>query len=72
MKIFLYMIQSRIKFLENHKVLQTDDSDVLILTFEEKIDKENFIYAPNTTWEEGRNKLIEEARKSISILYSSG
>ena len=63
MKQFLYLVQSRISFLENHTILESDNSDYIVATFEKKIDRENFIYVPNTIWTEGRNALYEEALK---------
>ena len=63
MKQFLYLVQSRIGLLENHTILESDNSDYLCATFEKKIDRENFIYVPNTIWTEGRNILYEEAMK---------
>ena len=63
MKQFLYLVQSRIKCLEDQKILESDNSDYIVATFEKKIDRENFIYVPNTIWTEGRNALYEEALK---------
>ena len=63
MKQFLYLLQSRIKCLEDHKILESDNSDYIVATFEKKIDRKNFIYVPNTIWTEGRNALYEEAMK---------
>ena len=63
MKQFLYLVQSRIRLLENHTILESDNSDYLCATFEKKVDQENFIYVPNTIWTEGRNALYEEALK---------
>ena len=63
MKQFLYLVQSRIKCLEDQKILESDNSDCIVATFEKKIHQENFIYVPNTIWTEGRNALYEEALK---------
>ena len=63
MKQFLYLVQSRIKCLEDQKILESDNSDCIVATFEKKIDRENFIYVPNTIWTEGRNALYAEALK---------
>ncbi len=62
-KQFLYLVQSRIKFLDRHQVLESDNADVIVLVFEQKINKPNFIYAPNTHWDTGRHVLIEYARE---------
>ena len=63
MKQFLYLVQSRIRLLENHTILESDNSDYIVATFKKKIDRENFIYVPNTIWTEGRNALYAEALK---------
>ena len=49
---------------EKHLSLASDRADVLIYTFDKKIDKPNFLYKSNTSWPEGRNILVEAARKS--------
>ncbi len=69
MKQFLYLVQSRIGLLPNHELLQSDNSDYIVATFEEEIDLENAIYIPNTTWEEGRNALYEAAMKRDKYEY---
>ncbi len=63
MKKFLYLIQARSTSALKHLSLQSERSDVLIYTFDKKIDHPNFIYKPNTWWHEGRNILIEVAKK---------
>ncbi len=60
-KQFLYLVQSRLDRLEYHKVLESENSDYIVGTFEKKIDLPNAIYIPNTVWEQGRNALYEEA-----------
>ncbi len=69
MKPFLYLVQGRLQSLERYKnlekyqSLESESSDVMYLTFEEKVDKPNYLYAPNTCWARGRDCLIEAAKK---------
>ncbi len=69
MKPFLYLVQSRLQNLERYQnlekyqSLESESSDVMYLTFEEKVDKPNYLYAPNTCWARGRDCLIEAAKK---------
>lgn len=62
-KQFLYLVQSRIKHLDNYLDIESDDSDALFATFEKQIDQPNYIYIPNTVWAEGRNALVDTAKK---------
>ena len=64
MKEFLYLVQARANLAEKHLSLASDRADVLIYTFDKKINKPNFLYKSKTSWAEGRNILIEAARKS--------
>ena len=75
MKDFLYLVQARARLAEKHLSLVSDRADVLIYTFDKKIDKPNFLYKSNTSWAEGRNLLVEAARKSnkrLQVLYFVG
>ena len=63
MKDFLYLVQARARLAEKHLSLASDRADVLIYTFDKKIDKPNFLYKSNTTTYEGKNILFEAARK---------
>ena len=63
MKDFLYLVQARAELAEKHLALKSPNADVLIYTFDKKIDKPGFLYKPNTFWYEGRNILIEAAKK---------
>ncbi len=69
MKPFLYLVQGRLQSLERYQnlekyqSLESASSDVMYLTFEEKVDKPNYLYAPNTCWARGRDCLIEAAKK---------
>ena len=69
MKDFLYLVQARAELAEKHLALKSPNADVLIYTFDKKIDKPGFLYKPNTFWYEGRNILIEAAKK-MSQKYS--
>ena len=62
-KQFLYLVQSRIEFIDNYKDLHSHNSDCVILTFEKKIHREHCIYLPDSNWTEGRNALIEYAKQ---------
>ena len=67
-KTFVYLAQGRSVNLKNFEYLLTDDSDLIILSFDEPI-KPNItnikaIFKPNSTWAEGRNLLLNLARKS--------
>ncbi|MCH9665798.1 MAG: hypothetical protein K0U41_08145 [Gammaproteobacteria bacterium] len=62
-KDFLYLVQSRASVAEKHLSLETPRSDVLIYTFDRQIERPGFLFRANTTWAEGRNILIEAARK---------
>ncbi len=63
MKKFLYLVQSRYEDAEKHLPLKSPDADVLIYTFDKPVNRDGFIYKPNTSWAEGRNILIEAAKK---------
>ena len=63
MKRFLYLVQARAELAEKHLELKSPRADVLIYTFDRKIDKPGFFYKPNTYWHQGRNILIEAAKK---------
>lgn len=58
-KSFLYLVQSRGALPAHYADLVAESSDVIYLTWGEKV--EGAIYHPRTTWTEGRNRLLEEA-----------
>ena len=62
-KDFMYLVQSRASVAEKHLSLESSRSDVLIYTFDRQIERPGFLFRANTTWAEGRNILIEAARK---------
>ncbi len=66
-KPFLYLVQSAGKLPELYNDLQSERSDVLSLTWKEKV--EGAIYFPKSSWTEGRNRLYEESVKNPSYLY---
>jgi len=58
MKKFCFLVQARddIKYFDKFK---DENSDIFFLTFNKKIEKDNYIYFPKSTWTTGRNKLLE-------------
>ena len=62
-KDFLYMVQSEAALAEEHLKLNTARSDVLVFTWDRKIDRPGFLYQPNTQWGHGRQILLEAGRK---------
>ena len=68
MKSFIYLVQGRSDLVKDYFHLQDRDSaDAIFLTYDEKID--GAIYFPDSTWSEGRNKLLEAAGKKGEYLY---
>ena len=67
-KNFVYLIQGESKNLGKYESLKKDiNRDIIMLTYDEKID--DAIFFPNSTWAEGRNKLLSEAQKLGSYEY---
>lgn len=60
-KVFLYLIQGKGLLPQSYSTIQSDRSDVLHLTWKDRI--EGSIFFPKSTWTEGRNKLLSEALK---------
>lgn len=68
MKDFIYLVQGESDLIKNYFHLTgRDNADVIFLTYDKEI--KNAIYYPNSTWSEGRNKLLEEARKKGDYQY---
>ena len=59
-KKFCFLIQAR-NDDDYFDTFRTEDSDCFVLTFNCRVHKENYIYAPKTSWSEGRNLLLKEA-----------
>ena len=67
-KNILYLFQGQAENLEKYySVFNRSDVDVLFLSYDKEI--EGAIYLPNSTWAEGRNKLLEEALKISEYEY---
>lgn len=61
-KIFIYLVQGQANLVKNYVHLRNRTSSHLIsLTYDEPLD--GSIYFPNSTWAEGRNRLLEEVAK---------
>lgn len=72
MNSFCYMIRSRGYFPENYKYLKTQNSQVYISTWlEDHMYQDWFtlMYHPNTTWGEGRNKLLSYTKNKNYDYY---
>ena len=67
-KTFVYLAQGKSANLKNFEYLLTDDSDLIILSFDEPIKPNTInikaIFKPNSTWAEGRNLLLNRALKA--------
>jgi hypothetical protein len=66
--MFLYLIQGRKENVLKYFNLQNANSDLITLTFDFKIFDDDLksilnIYLPKSSWAEGRNKQLEEAKK---------
>ena len=59
-KTFLYLIQCEGSERPYNCDLSEENVDAVYLSWKEE--SENMIYYPNSTWTEGRNRLLEEAR----------
>jgi hypothetical protein len=73
MKNFLYLIQGRKENVLKYAYLQNVDSDLMTLTFDVKILKNELnaiinIFLPKSSWAEGRNIQLETA-KSLETKY---
>ena len=63
MKDFLYLVQASSKHVDAHLALESKRADVLIHTFDAKVNKPNCLYKKNTSWAVGRNLLVEAAQQ---------
>ena len=62
MKRLIYLVQGRSDLVEGYfHLAERENADALFLTYDKKI--ENAIFFPNSKWSEGRNKLLEQAKK---------
>jgi len=69
MKKYCYLFQAREK-LPLFDRLRTEESDCFVLYFRNNIENDNEFYFPNSSWSQGRNKLLEFAiSKNIDYEY---
>ncbi len=59
MKPFVYLIQSESDM--PYSDLPHEHNDIILLTWKEPSDREDAIFYPKSTWNEGRNRLLKEA-----------
>ena len=68
MKNFLYLIQGRSDLIKNYSnLVNRDNADAIFLTYDKQIDEA--IFFPNSTWAQGRNKMLEIALEREDYLY---
>jgi hypothetical protein len=68
MKSFIYLVQGKAELVKNYlHLLDKPDADVIALTYDRPI--EEAIFFPNSTWAQGRNKLLEVALSKGEYLY---
>ncbi len=68
MKNFLYLVQGQSELVKNYLHLADRDSaDAVFLTYDKPI--EEALYFPNSTWAQGRNKMLEIALTKEDYLY---
>lgn len=68
MKNFLYLMQGESRLVKDYFFLNDRESaDAIFLTYDKEI--ENAIYFPDSTWSEGRNKLLDLAKQKGQYLY---
>ncbi len=62
------MVQGESSLIANYQdLMENDNRDIIYLTFDQEVD--NAIYFPDSTWSEGRNKLLEAAKEKDDYLY---
>ncbi len=61
MKKFIYLIQSAARM--PYPELPGSSCDVLLLTWQHPVEGENAVFLPGSSWNEGRNRLLWEARR---------
>ncbi len=68
MKNFIYLLQGEAELVKEFFYLsERDNTDAIFLTYDKAI--ENAIFFPDSTWSEGRNKLLEAAKDKGEYLY---
>ena len=61
MKNFIYLIQAAEKM--PYPELPGPSCDVLLLTWQHPAEREDAVFLPGSSWNEGRNRLLWEARE---------
>ncbi|MDO9109388.1 MAG: hypothetical protein Q7U40_01925, partial [Desulfatirhabdiaceae bacterium] len=68
MKPFVYLIQS--ESVMPYSDLPDEQNDIILLTWKAPCDGNDTIYYPQSTWNEGRNRLLKEAvTRNAGYLY---
>lgn len=68
MKNFIYLVQGESRLVKEYLHLANrNNADAIFLTYDNAIEEAFFF--PNSTWAEGRNKLLEMAREKEEYLY---
>lgn len=68
MKDFIYLVQGKAELMKNYMHLSDNqNADIIFLTYDQPI--EESIFFPNSTWAQGRNKLLEMALDKSNYLY---
>lgn len=68
MKNFIYLVQGQSELVKNYLHLADRDSaDAIFLTYDKPI--EEALFFPNSTWAQGRNKMLEIALKKDYLYY---
>ena len=67
MKRFLYLTQTKGEVPPAYAQLQSDDSDLMVLTW--GVEKPGCVYLPGSTWSQGRNRLRQEAQHTGRTEY---
>ena len=67
---FIYLVQGQRELVSTFLHLaDRPRADALFLTYDEPLEAEGAIFFPNSTWAEGRNRLLEEARLKGTYRY---
>ncbi len=61
MKEFIYLIQSAAGM--PYPELEGPSCDLILLTWQHPVDRDNAVFLPGSSWNEGRNRLLWEARR---------
>ncbi len=62
-KDFIYLVQARSDMVPRNLSLESSRADLIIYTWDKKIMLPNALFKPKTVWAEGRNILIDAAKK---------